>query len=233
MIPAISGSSLLLAYGRGPVILELEKFVVEQGTCVALTGPNGGGKSTLLKALSGRLMIRTGVLEVFDAPAATRSSRVAYIGQSHDFDQEFPLTVSDLVGQGCLALCSWPRWRTAEDTRRVKKALEQLDLTALGEQPVGTLSGGQWQRALLARAIVREAKLFLLDEPFSAVDSQSRIVAWRVLKQAQRQGATILLATHDTEDLEYCDRVIGLKRVLTSDVGRVLSSPAPAFALPG
>jgi ABC-type Mn2+/Zn2+ transport system ATPase subunit len=233
MSTAVLARSLVLGYGGGPVILEVAKLDVEAGACVALIGPNGGGKSTLLKALTGRLPIRDGTLEVFGIPVAQRRSRVAYVSQAHEFDQQFPMTLSDLVAQGCLALRSWPRWRAAGEAALVKDALERLDLTELGDQPIGTLSGGQLQRALLARALVQDAKLLLLDEPLSAVDSQSRVVAWRFLERAQRQGATILLATHDQEDLERCDRVIGLKGLITSDTSRVFPAPSSAVAESG
>lgn len=177
-------------------------LVVPPGTRVALVGPNGAGKSTLLRAIAGLLPVEAGRLRVFGAPAGAFRSRVAYLAQRSELDWSFPISVRRLVLTGRYPHLGWLRWPTRADWRRADEALERLHLLEVAERQIGELSGGQQQRALLARAMAQEADLLLLDEPLNAVDAATREVVSAVLRDLQRQGRTVIIATHDLDRLQ-------------------------------
>lgn len=169
----------------------------DQGGCIALVGPNGAGKSTLLKALAGVLPIGSGKLEVFGQPPGTRPLWTAYLAQRSEIDWRFPINVERLVLSGAYGRHGWLHRPGAEDRARTHEALNQLGLFALRHRQVGELSGGQQQRVLLARTLVQNAALLLLDEPLNAVDVQTRRMVDQCLERLRQEGRTVVIATHD------------------------------------
>ncbi|CAM5785635.1 ABC transporter ATP-binding protein [Castellaniella caeni] len=169
--------------------------VFPQGTLTALVGPNGAGKSTLIKALTGRLSPARGRIRI--EPGLAHS--LACLPQSAELDLSFPISTFDLV-----ALGAWHRlgaWRGmgAADREAVEAALLAVGLAGFGHQPVDTLSGGQLQRALFARLMLRDAQVILLDEPFAAVDRATTEDLLALLHQWHAQGRTIIAVLHDLD----------------------------------
>jgi zinc transport system ATP-binding protein len=168
---------------------------IEAGDYLAILGPNGGGKTTLLKVLLGLLAPDRGSVRVFGCAPKAAAGRVGYVPQVRTFDPEFPIQVLDVVLMGRLRPGSWGRVR-AEDRERARATLVQVDMGELAERPIGTLSGGQLQRVLIARALVGEPELLLLDEPTSSLDERMGRSIWDFFEELSRRMAVVVVS-HD------------------------------------
>jgi ABC-type Mn2+/Zn2+ transport system ATPase subunit len=177
-------------------------LTVPQGARVALLGANGAGKSTLLKAIAGLLPLTSGTIRVHGSSPGGCCHRVAYLAQRSDLDWRFPMTVRRLVLTGRYVHLGWFQRPDREDQAIVDRVLDLLQIRDLADRRIGELSGGQQQRTLLARAIAQEADLLLLDEPMNAVDAETRQIVRDVLRELSKQGKTIVVATHDTQDIQ-------------------------------
>ncbi len=178
------------------VVLEDVSLRVERGDYVALLGPNGGGKTTLLKIVLGLIEPDDGVVRVFGGPPRRARGRIGYVPQHIRFDPFFPLRVADLVLMGRLARAKLLRRYSDHDRRIAREMLERVGLTAFADHAVGTLSGGQLQRALIARALAPEPELLLLDEPTASLDERIGRSVWELLEELSRQ-MTVVLVSHD------------------------------------
>jgi ABC-type Mn2+/Zn2+ transport system ATPase subunit len=190
----------------GPAAFRDATFEIPCGCRTALIGPNGSGKSTLLRVLAGLTPRRAGEILIAGEPPRLGRSRIAYLSQRPHLADLFPIKVRRLVQMGTYAHHGWfEECRHGDEA--VDRALARLGLTALADRPVHTLSGGQLQRALIARAVVQGAELLLLDEPYAALDQPSREIIDRFLLEA---GAafTVVMATHDPADLGLRDGVV-------------------------
>ncbi|MEY4132937.1 MAG: hypothetical protein RLZ85_360 [Verrucomicrobiota bacterium] len=193
----------------GPVAFRDATFEIPCGCRTALIGPNGSGKSTLLRVLAGLTPLRSGeALVAGEAPRLGRS-RIAYLAQRPQLAEHFPLKLRRLVQMGTYAHHGWfEECRHGDEA--VDLALARLGLTELAERPVHTLSGGQLQRALIARAVVQGAELLLLDEPYAALDQPSREIIDRFLFE-EGSAFTVVMATHDPADLGRFDRILEMR----------------------
>ncbi|WP_430912800.1 metal ABC transporter ATP-binding protein [Methylobacterium sp. sgz302541] len=187
---AIAFRGLTLGYDRHPAVHHLDG-VIPPGDLVAVVGPNGAGKSTLLKGIAGEIACLDGRIERGGGRAA-----VAYLPQGDEIDRSFPVSVLDLAGMGL-----WSRlgpWRSLKPHRGgILAALAAVGLNGFEDRPIGTLSGGQFQRALFARLIVQDAPVVLLDEPFRGIDSRTTADLVRLILDWHAQGRTIVAALHD------------------------------------
>jgi ABC-type Mn2+/Zn2+ transport system ATPase subunit len=225
--------------GAARIALADVSFSVAAGQRVALVGPNGAGKSTILKTVAGLLRAECGEVRLYGNPVGACHHRTAYLPQRADLDWRFPITVAELVVTGRYVHLGWFRRPRASDWQRVRCCLQRLGIGDLADRQIADLSGGQQQRALLARAIVQEARLFLLDEPLNAVDEATRDLVTDVLAQEARTGASVLAATHDLGRLsESFDAAIYLRdgRIEQTDLLATARSaaslhrtPAPRF----
>jgi zinc transport system ATP-binding protein len=174
----------------GNSVLSNINLNVNRGEFIAIIGPNGGGKTTLLKLILGLLKPASGKIDLFGHP------KISYVPQAMRFDKQFPISVLEVVLGGVLSKLPWyGRFHQAE----IDAALAALDLVGLAgfeERPFGMLSGGQAQRVLIARALVSQPELLLLDEPTASVDSQAEAEIYALLKKLKGQ-MTILMITHD------------------------------------
>jgi ABC-type Mn2+/Zn2+ transport system ATPase subunit len=197
----VEASALAVGYGGAPVIHGVE-FAVEPGQSVAVLGPNGGGKTTLLRALLGELQPLTGEARV--------DGRPAYVAQTERTRLDFPVTALEVTLMGTLAGGRW--WLPARRSERAAAAaaLERVGLTAAAGTLFGELSGGQRQRVLLARALVQDAHVLLLDEPLAGVDRPSAEAIEALLAQLRDEGRAVLVSTHDVEGARGFDRVLCL-----------------------
>lgn len=189
---AITFQDLTLGYDLRPAVHHLHGEVGE-GDHLALVGPNGAGKSTLLKGIVGQASVLDGSFSL----QAGEVRDIAYLPQRAEIDATFPITVGDFVSMGSWRRKGWwGRIDTAE-TGRVRRAIEAVALRGFEGRPIGTLSGGQLQRALFARTIVQDARLILLDEPFAAVDERTTADLLDVVARWRTEGRTVIAALHD------------------------------------
>lgn len=187
---AIRLHDVTLGYDRHPAVHHLNG-VIAAGELVAIVGPNGAGKSTLLKGIAGALKPFSGRIEL------AGGQRAAYLPQSAEIDRSFPMDVYDLVAMGLwdrIGLFGWVRERT-----RIESALDAVGLAGFERRPIGTLSGGQMQRALFARLLLQNARLILLDEPFTAIDSRTSSDLLRLVQRWHGEKRTIVAVLHDIE----------------------------------
>lgn len=205
---------LSVGYGAEPVLQGVD-LRLEAGSICALVGLNGAGKSTLFRALMGFLTPTGGTMRIdgLAVAEAQRRQLVAYVPQDEQVPWDFPLRVWDVVMMGRYGHMTLLRWPGPLDRRAVRDALERVELTALAQQPVSVLSGGQRKRALLARAIAQQGRLLLLDEPFTGVDRRTEGLIIEQLRRFRSEGGSALIATHDLEAIPaFCDRVLLLNR---------------------
>ena len=193
----------------GPAAFANATFEVPCGCRTALIGPNGSGKSTLLRVLAGLTPVRSGEVAVAGQTPRLGRSRVAYLAQRPHLAEHFPLRLRRLVQMGTYAHHGWFEECHHGDAT-IDRALAQLGLAELADRPVHSLSGGQLQRALIARAVVQGAEILLLDEPYAALDQPSREIIDRFLFE-QGHPFTVLMATHDPADLGRFDRILEMR----------------------
>jgi len=185
---------VFFAYNGSPV-LENVNLIIKKGEFASIVGPNGGGKSTLLKLLLGILRPGSGELSVFNkAPEKTRH-RIGYMPQHAQFDIQFPVTVMEVVLMGRLGYTLGGRY-SKKDRRTAERSLEEVNMASLAKRSFSDLSGGQRQRVLIARALCCEPDLLLLDEPTANIDPEVEEALFEILKSLNKR-MTILLATHD------------------------------------
>ena len=201
--PAVSVLQLAAGYGGGPV-LEHVSLEAQAGQSVCVLGPNGGGKTTLFRVLLGELEPSAGSVEL--------SGRPAYMAQTERTRLDFPVTALDVALMGTLAAGRW--WLPPRRTERhaAAAALERVGLADAADIRFGELSGGQRQRTLLARALVQDAPVLLLDEPLSGVDPASATLIAAVFDQLRAEGRALLVASHDVESARSFDLVLCLNR---------------------
>lgn len=197
----IRAEQLGCSYREGRV-LEDVSFTINRGDYVGIVGPNGSGKSTLVQALLGLVAISSGSARLFGSPCDNFSQwgRVGYLPQSlRLLNPDFPATVAEIVGLGLLSLKKFPRRLTRTDRDAVDKLLDDLSIYDIRAKLIGELSGGQQQRVLLARALVNDPELLILDEPTAALDPETRERFYHKITDINRsRGVTVLLVTHDT-----------------------------------
>lgn len=194
--PALALSGVTAAYGREPVV-EGVTGRVEPGGSLALIGPNGAGKSTLIKAVLGLVPLVSGTVEVLGLPPARARGHVAYVPQAEALDRNFPVSALQVVLMGRYRRIGWLRRPSAADKAVAVDALERVGLAERAGDRFGTLSGGQRQRVLMARAMAQQARLLLLDEPFTGVDTTSTDLLLDVLEGLRADGVAVVMATHD------------------------------------
>jgi ABC-type Mn2+/Zn2+ transport system ATPase subunit len=214
--PALQVRGLTVSYGAGPPALRDVTFAAARGQAVAVLGPNGGGKTTLFRALLGELPVVAGNVSYEHAPA--------YVPQTERSRLDFPVSAFDVALMGAYARTPWYRRIRAADRECARHALTRVGLGDRAGERFGELSGGQRQRVLVARALVQDAPLLLLDEPFAGVDRASEEALMGILDELRGEGRVLLVATHDVEQARRWDRVLCLR-------GEQIAYGAPATTL--
>ncbi|EJF91182.1 manganese/iron ABC transporter ATP-binding protein [Bartonella tamiae] len=222
----ISARDVSVTYRNGHTALRHASFETPTSSITALVGVNGSGKSTLFKAIMGFVGLSKGTITVFDMPVshALKQNLVAYVPQSEDVDWNFPVLVEDVVMMGRYGHMNFMRRPKKTDYEAVSDALSRVNMLEFRKRQIGELSGGQKKRVFLARAIAQEARVILLDEPFTGVDVKTEDQIITLLKQMRDSGAVMLVSTHNLGSVpEFCDRTVLIKGTvlaygLTSDV---------------
>lgn len=204
---------LSFAYQEASVLRHVS-FCVNAGDFVGIIGPNGGGKTTLLKLILGILKPSSGTIRVFGQTPPADLSRIAYVPQAMRFDKQFPISVLEVVLLGRLSQLPWYGRYSQADIQAARDALERVGLLSLQNHAFGTLSGGQAQRTLIARALVSNPALLLLDEPTASIDAQAQADIYRILTEL-RGSMTIVMVTHDLEAaIKYVQSVICVQQTI-------------------
>ena len=209
MLNAVEISNLTVTY---PDVKALDdvSFVVKKGDFLGIIGPNGAGKSTLFDSMLGLNTTYTGTIKFFDEDikkSKTYHQEIGYVPQKPEFESNFPATVSDVVRMGL---------RKKSDDKKVDEILQQLMLHELRDRRIGALSGGQLQRVFIAKALVHDPKILILDEPNTGVDQQSINLFFGILKELNsKQGITIIWSSHDLDAVnKLANHVACLNRTL-------------------
>jgi zinc transport system ATP-binding protein len=195
--PVVEVEDVSLSYG--PVsVLEGVRLTVEAGDFLGIIGPNGSGKTTLLRVMLGLLPPDRGAVRLFGTPPAAfrRWDRLGYVPQRATLDPALPATVAEVVGSGLPAVTAG-RGRSGGRRARCAEALEQVGMGLHGARRIGTLSTGQQQRVLIARALVSDPELLILDEPTVGVDPEAHTSFYALLRDLNRRGVTLILVTHE------------------------------------
>lgn len=216
MSAGVEVADLSVGYGNGAVALSDVTFSATEHQAVAVLGPNGGGKTTLFRALLGELTATTGTIDVHGT--------TAYVPQTERSRLDFPVSALDVALMGAYARTPWFRRIAGRDRALARAALDRVGLADRAGTRFGALSGGQRQRVLIARALVQDAGVLLLDEPFAGVDRTSEEAIMRILDELRAEGRVLLIATHDVEQARGWDRVLCL-------ASRQIAYGAPAETL--
>lgn len=220
--PATSATGALLeldGVGAGyddALALRDVTFRAEPGDRIAVLGPNGGGKTTLFRVIVGELAVRTGT--------ARTAGDVAIVPQTERSRLDFPVSALDVVLMGTIAARPWWRGPRRADRDAARDALAAVDLADLADRSFGSLSGGQRQRVFVARALVRQARVLLLDEPYRGLDTASARRLDELITRLAGEGRTLLIATHDVAQARAWDRVLCVN-------GRQVAFGSPASTL--
>ncbi len=181
----------------GMQVLDSLSLTVYRGDYLAVLGPNGGGKTTLLRVILGLEKPSEGAVTVFGGPPGRTPGRVGYVPQRLFFDRDFPISVEEVVMMGRLPKRRLMRRYGRADREQAAAAIETVGLSRLRHKRIGTLSGGELQRTLIARALAGEPELLLLDEPTASVDPEMKTTIYDLLDRLKERH-TIVLVTHDT-----------------------------------
>ena len=205
---AIDVADVTVAYRDEPVLWDIDLRVPE-GVLMAVVGPNGAGKTTLIKAVLGLVPTAAGRVEVYGGPLATRRRDVAYVPQRGSVDWDFPTSVLDVVLMGTYGSLGWIKRPGARERERARAALDQVGMVDFADRQIAQLSGGQQQRVFLARALVQDARVYLMDEPFQGVDATTERTIVALLQRLRSEGKTVLVVHHDLQTVpEYFDWVL-------------------------
>ena len=204
----LSIHDLTVAYHRKPVLWDVD-LEVPAGKLIGIVGPNGAGKSTLIKAVLDLLPRASGRVTIFGKSYKESRSRVGYVPQRESVDWDFPVSALDVVAMGRYGKIGWFRPVTRSHKDAAMDALDRVGIANLAHRQISQLSGGQQQRAFLARALVQDADLYLMDEPFAAVDAATETAIVGLLQDLRSSGKTCLVVHHDLQTVrEYFDEVI-------------------------
>ncbi|MBC8109087.1 MAG: metal ABC transporter ATP-binding protein [Anaerolineae bacterium] len=215
-MPALEVHDLTVSYHRKPVLWNVD-LAIPSGKLVGIIGPNGAGKSTLIKAIMGLLPLSSGWVQVFGKPVETRRDKIGYVPQRESVDWTFPVTAMDVVLMGRYGQLRWWRRIGKHDRNLAKLALEKVGMLPYANRQISNLSGGQQQRVFLARALVQDSQIYLMDEPFAGVDAATESAIVKLLQELRAAGKTVLVVNHDLQTArEYFDMLILLNMRLVA-----------------
>jgi manganese/zinc/iron transport system ATP- binding protein len=222
---AVEVQDLTVAYRERPALWDVD-LSVPPGVLLAIVGPNGAGKTTLLKAILGLIRPVAGQVLVFGQPVEHQRRRISYVPQRGSVDWDFPTNVLDVVMMGTYGELGWLRRPGRRERERALAALDQVGMRELSDRQISQLSGGQQQRVFLARALVQDADVYLMDEPFQGVDALTERAIVVLLRQLRSQGKTVIAVHHDLQTVrEYFDwtMLLNVRRIACGPVDEVFT----------
>lgn len=216
---AVTVHDLTVAYRDEPVLWDID-LTIPTGTLTAIIGPNGAGKSTLMKSILGLVPMAAGTVEIFGHTSNRQRKLVGYVPQRGSVDWDFPTDALDVVTMGTYGQIGWIRRPGKSERERAMHALNQVGMADFAHRQISQLSGGQQQRVFLARALVQDAELYFMDEPFVGVDARTETAIVNLLKELRDRGKTVVVVHHDLETAQrYFDWVVLL------NVQKIASGP--------
>ncbi|MCB1473671.1 MAG: manganese/iron ABC transporter ATP-binding protein [Rhodobiaceae bacterium] len=229
-VPGVDVRDVRVTYPNGVTALEDVSFSLPAGAICGLVGINGSGKSTLFKALMGFVGVSEGSVSLMglDVREALKRNLVAYVPQNEDVDWNFPVLVEDVVMMGRYGHMNMLRIARKRDHEAVTDALRRVGMEAFRKRQIGELSGGQKKRVFVARALAQEARVILLDEPFTGVDVKTENAIIDLLRKLGAEGCVLLVSTHNLGSVPtFCDQVVLINRtVLASGPTAEVFTPA-------
>lgn len=224
-MPAIEVTDLTVAYGERPALWDVD-LTVPPATLMAIVGPNGAGKTTLIKSILGLLPVAAGQVLIYGRPYRDQRRLVGYVPQRGSVDWDFPTSVLDVVTMGRYGTLGWFRRPGRSEREQALSALEQVGMAAYADRQISQLSGGQQQRTFLARALVQDAQVYFMDEPFQGVDATTERAIVEILKTLREAGKTVVVVHHDLQTVpEYFDWVtlLNVRRIAGGPVDEVFT----------
>ena len=214
--PVLDVHDLTVAYHRKPVLWDVD-WVLPEPALVAVVGPTGAGKSTLIKAVLGLVPVASGSVRLFGEPVDAVRQRVGYMPQRETVDWDFPVSVLDVVLMGTYGRLGWVRRPGRAEREWASACLADVGMADFADRQIGQLSGGQQQRTFLARALAQRADVYFMDEPMAGVDAATERVVFRLLDRLRREGKTVVAVHHDLRTVPaYFDRVVLLNMRLVA-----------------
>lgn len=203
----IEVEDMTVAYNVKPVLWDID-LKIPKGVLMAIIGPNGAGKSTLIKAMLDLIKPVSGKVSFNGKTYREERKHIGYVPQSESVDWDFPASVLDVVVMGRYGKLGWFKRPGEEDKKKSLLALEKVGMAEFVDRQISELSGGQQQRVFLARALVQEADIYFMDEPFKGVDAKTEVAIINILKDLKNQGKTVIVVHHDLQTVEsYFDWV--------------------------
>jgi manganese/zinc/iron transport system ATP- binding protein len=201
-------------------------LTIPSGVLMAIVGPNGAGKTTLIKAILGLVRVVSGEVLVHGRPYSPRSRTVAYVPQRGTVDWDFPTTVLDVVMMGTYGRLGWFHRPGARERADAADAIRRVGMSDFASRQISQLSGGQQQRVFLARALVQDAPVYIMDEPFQGVDAVTERAIVEILRELRSRGRTVVVVHHDLQTVpEYFDWVtlLNVRKVASGPVREVFT----------
>lgn len=224
-VNAIDVTDLTIAYKDKPVLWDVD-MEVPSGTLMAIVGPNGAGKTTMIKSILGLIKPAAGQVLVYGKLYAEQRHLVGYVPQRGSVDWDFPTSVLDVVMMGRYGALGWLKRPGASERAAALDALDKVGMKSFAERQISQLSGGQQQRVFLARALVQDAQLYFMDEPFQGVDATTERAIVTLLQELRSAGKTVVVVHHDLQTVpEYFDWVtmLNVRRIACGPVGDVFT----------
>ncbi len=210
----IKVEGLSVSFDGRPILWDLD-FSIAPGKLTAIVGPNGAGKSTLLRALLGLVRPDSGCISLFGLKLKAAKCRIAFVPQRSEIDWDFPITAFEVVLMGRYKKLGMLRWPRKADRLAALAMMRRLGIADLADRPIRKLSGGQQQRLFIARALMQDSDLLILDEPFAGIDVATEKSLMTLFKELTLEGKTLLVVHHDLSTAkEYFDELILLNRRL-------------------
>lgn len=204
---------LVVAYDENKPVLDNFNLDIEKGKMTAFVGPNGAGKSTLIKVILEFVKPITGSITINGKKYAQEKKKIAYVPQRGSVDWDFPTTLYDVVEMGSYGRVGFLKRVPKSEKNRVMEAIEKVDMLEYVDRQISQLSGGQQQRVFIARALVQDAEIYLLDEPFQGIDKKTEGSIVKILKGLKEEGKTVIVVHHDLQTVpEYFDEVVLINR---------------------
>ena len=217
---AIEVTDLTVAYRETPVLWDID-LDVPPGVLLAIVGPNGAGKTTLIKAILGLVRPAAGNVLIYNKPYDAQRRIVGYVPQRGSVDWDFPTNVLDVVMMGRYGALGWIKRPGKQDRELAMQALEKVGMEKYTNRQISQLSGGQQQRVFLARALVQDAIVYLMDEPFQGVDATTERAIVTLLQELRENGKTVVVVHHDLQTvIDYFDWVtlLNIRRIASGPV---------------